>query len=94
MDALEFVLELGADGLPRGWIRRMKRSITTLVPVFNTNRMVEEYAERCYLPSHRRFTKLAGGHLKAAQELAEWRRRVRHERRADARRHPGGCCGS
>ena len=30
----------GTDGLPRGWIRRMKRSITTLVPVFNTNRMV------------------------------------------------------
>ena len=44
----------GADGLPRGWLRRMKRSIMTLVPVFNTNRMVQEYTERCYLPSHRR----------------------------------------
>lgn len=66
----------GADGLPRAWIRRMKRSITSLVPVFNTNRMVEEYLERCYLPSHRRFNTLTIENLKAAGELANWRRRI------------------
>jgi starch phosphorylase len=66
----------GNDGLPRGWTRRMKRSIMTLVPVFNTNRMVEEYAERCYVPSHERFTKLSAEHLKAARELAVWRQRI------------------
>ena len=66
----------GNDGLPRGWIRRMKRSIMTLVPVFNTNRMVEEYAERCYIPSHRRYSRLAANRLAAAKSLAAWRRRV------------------
>ncbi|MBX9626648.1 MAG: alpha-glucan family phosphorylase [Gemmataceae bacterium] len=66
----------GADGLPRGWIRRMKRSVSTLVPVFNTNRMVEEYTERCYAPSHRRFARLTADHLAAAKDLAGWRRRV------------------
>ncbi len=66
----------GSDGLPRGWIRRMKRSLTTLVPVFNTNRMVEEYLERCYLPSHRRFVELSAEGMKAAADLAAWRRRV------------------
>jgi starch phosphorylase len=66
----------GSDGLPRGWIRRMKRSITTLVPAFNTNRMVEEYLERCYLPSHRRFAELSAEGSKAAADLAAWRRRV------------------
>jgi len=66
----------GSDDLPRGWIRRMKRSITTLVPVFNTNRMVEEYLETCYLPSHRRFVELSTGGMKAATDLATWRRRV------------------
>jgi starch phosphorylase len=63
-------------GLPREWIRRMKRSIMTLVPVFNTNRMVEQYAERCYVPSARRAAKLSADHLRAAKELASWRRRV------------------
>jgi starch phosphorylase len=66
----------GSDGLPRGWIKRMKRSIATLVPVFNTNRMVEEYAERCYLPSHRRYAALSGDGLKAAGALAGWRRKL------------------
>jgi starch phosphorylase len=66
----------GADGLPREWIRRMKRSIMTLVPVFNTNRMVEEYTARCYLPSHHRAARLSADHLRAAKELAAWRRRL------------------
>ena len=65
-----------AGGLPREWIRRMKRSIMSLVPVFNTNRMVEQYTERCYVPSHRRAAKLSADHLNGARALAAWRRRV------------------
>jgi starch phosphorylase len=36
------------DGLPRKWIAMMKRSIQTLVPSYNSDRMVEEYATRIY----------------------------------------------
>jgi starch phosphorylase len=75
-DIVALFYNRGADGLPRGWIRRMKRSIMTCVPEFNTNRMVEEYAERCYLPSHRRYGKLGANHLAAAKALAGWRKRV------------------
>ena len=32
----------------------MKASIRTICPVFNTNRMVHEYAERFYLPASKR----------------------------------------
>ncbi len=35
-------------GLPRKWIAMMKRSIATLAPRFNSDRMVEEYARRIY----------------------------------------------
>ena len=63
-----------AEALPRQWIRRMKRSISTLVPVYNTNRMVEEYYKTCYLPSHHRFKTLSANHLAAAAELADWRK--------------------
>lgn len=38
-----------ADGLPAGWIERMKNSILTLAPVYNTDRMVREYTDRFYL---------------------------------------------
>jgi starch phosphorylase len=37
-----------ADGLPRKWISMMKNAIATLVPEFNSDRMVEEYARRIY----------------------------------------------
>jgi len=63
-----------AEALPRQWIRRMKRSISTLVPVYNTNRMVEEYYKTCYRPSHHRFQTLTADGLKAAEELADWRK--------------------
>ncbi|MEP6708216.1 MAG: alpha-glucan family phosphorylase [Pyrinomonadaceae bacterium] len=36
------------DGLPRKWLWMMKRSIITLGPEFNSDRMVAEYARRIY----------------------------------------------
>lgn len=36
------------QGIPRRWTAMMKRSIQTLVPVFSSDRMVAEYAERIY----------------------------------------------
>ncbi|HEU5329298.1 MAG TPA: alpha-glucan family phosphorylase [Thermomicrobiales bacterium] len=41
--------ERGLDGIPYGWTARMKRSIAQIAPVFNTDRMVREYAENIYL---------------------------------------------
>jgi glycogen phosphorylase len=34
--------------VPRRWVAMMKRSIQTLVPLFSSDRMVAEYAERIY----------------------------------------------
>lgn len=68
-----------SDGLPRGWIRMMKQSIATISPVFNTNRMVEQYARRCYVPSSARFGTLSTGNLRRAADLAQWRRRLQRD---------------
>jgi starch phosphorylase len=38
------------SGIPRAWIGRIRRAMATLVPVFNTWRMVREYAQKYYLP--------------------------------------------
>ena len=40
--------ERDAEAIPRRWIAMMKRSMQTLVPEFNSDRMVAEYAERIY----------------------------------------------
>lgn len=39
------------DGLPLGWIKRMKRTIRTLGWRFNADRMVMDYTQRCYIPA-------------------------------------------
>jgi glycogen phosphorylase len=39
------------QGVPRRWIERMKRTIRTLGWRFNTDRMVIDYTQNCYLPA-------------------------------------------
>lgn len=67
----------GSDGLPRGWIKMMKRAMATVCPVFNTNRMVQEYMEKCYAPSANRFARLTTDNLTRAAHLAQWRQRLK-----------------
>ncbi|HAK96822.1 MAG TPA: alpha-glucan phosphorylase [Planctomycetes bacterium] len=66
----------GPDGLPREWIGMMKTSMQRLCPVFNTNRMVEEYTERFYLPAILQWNWLAAESWSETRKLAEWRRKV------------------
>ncbi|MBK7672486.1 MAG: alpha-glucan family phosphorylase [bacterium] len=66
----------GVDGVPREWTRIMKNSMRTVNAEFNTNRMVEEYTERFYIPCLDNVRRMgADGHA-LATELARWRRRL------------------
>ncbi len=38
-----------ADGVPRRWLQRVRRAMSTLVPQFTTSRMVKEYTEKYYV---------------------------------------------
>ena len=66
-----------AQGIPRGWIAKMKASMRKLTPVFNTSRMVAEYAEKFYIPAHERHLRLAENHGQRIYPLVEWRKRLR-----------------
>ncbi len=39
-----------ASGIPLKWIKMIKESIGTIAPVYNTNRMVNEYVDKYYVP--------------------------------------------
>ncbi|MDW7710539.1 MAG: alpha-glucan family phosphorylase [Deferrisomatales bacterium] len=67
----------GDDGLSRGWISRMKHSMGRLTPVYNTNRMIREYAEHFYLPALQHWSRLSRSGFQAARALARWKERVR-----------------
>ena len=65
------------DGIPRAWVRRMKASIAAFCPVFNTSRMVTEYASKAYTPAAAGWQCLRSNDLAAARSLSEWLDRVR-----------------
>jgi starch phosphorylase len=66
-----------SDDVPREWVRIMKNSMRTVNAEFNTNRMVEEYTQRFYVPCMEQSHRLLGDGGKDARELATWRDTVR-----------------
>lgn len=65
-------------GVPRRWVQRMKQCIVRLAPVFNTNRMVQQYTERLYIPAAERARELAQDNLAGAIELAGFKQHLRN----------------
>jgi len=54
-----------------------KRSIMTLLPRFNSRRMVGEYVHRFYVPASERHHRFAADGFGLARDLAQWKKRVR-----------------
>jgi glycogen phosphorylase len=50
-EVIPLYYQVDKDGLPRGWISRMKRTIRTLGWRFNADRMVMDYTMKCYIPA-------------------------------------------
>jgi len=71
-EVIPMFYDRGPDDLPRRWIERMKAAMRSICPVFNTNRMVHEYAERFYLPAAKRYQRLTADGLAKARALAEY----------------------
>ncbi|UJX42485.1 alpha-glucan family phosphorylase [Desulfovibrio sp. JY] len=59
--------------LPRNWIRKMKDSISQLAPLYNSHRMVEDYARVAYVPALENYNRLTRDDCAAAKDLASWR---------------------
>ena len=72
-DIVPLFYERGRDGLPRGWLARMKAAMRDHAGVFNTNRMVRDYFERCYWISMERSERLGADNLARAKTLAQWK---------------------
>ncbi len=58
------------QGWPQRWIERVKQSMITLIPQFNTNTMVQGYAEQFYVPASEREDVFSREHFAVARELA------------------------
>ncbi len=62
----------GRNGLPKEWIARMKASMRSICPAFNTDRMVGEYTDRFYVPGIEHQSYLASNNAENARTLVRW----------------------
>jgi glycogen phosphorylase len=75
-DVVPLYYNRDSSAISRGWIAKMKSSMKKLCPLFNTNRMVAEYAERFYLPAAQRFQSLTENNSLRACSLVQWRSKI------------------
>lgn len=64
--------ERDVQGTPRLWVRMMRESISRLCPVFNTNRMVQEYTTRYYIPAIEQSVTMAADSFTRSREFSRW----------------------
>jgi starch phosphorylase len=62
-----------SDGLPLGWIARMKHCIQTLAPEYNTDRMVQDYTNKFYIKTSERFTRFNENENENALRFADFK---------------------
>jgi len=67
------------DGMTHspGWVRMAKRAMTTILPHFNAERMLDEYTTKFYVPASSRGRQYQLTECLAATEVAQWKTRVR-----------------
>ncbi|MEN9222931.1 MAG: alpha-glucan family phosphorylase [Thermostichus sp. BF3_bins_97] len=65
-----------SDGLPHQWIHRMKQTIRLNAPLFSTQRMVQEYAERAYIPLSGYYDRMRTDHFESARRFTRWHNHV------------------
>jgi starch phosphorylase len=76
-EVVPLFFEREPDGLPRRWMERVTHALATLPAVFSTDRMVEEYTERAYVPLAAEHIRMEMGGFQVARSRAARLRRLR-----------------
>jgi starch phosphorylase len=64
------------EGIPRGWIAKVRSSMSGLMPRFSSHRMLREYLEMAYIPAARSYRSRSSNGASKALDLEEWSSRL------------------
>ena len=64
-------------GYSPGWVEKCKRSMASVLPRFNSHRVLHDYARLFYGPAAAHGRRIRENDFRGARELAEWKTRVR-----------------
>jgi starch phosphorylase len=60
------------DGIPSGWVARMRESMARLTPRFSADRTVREYTEQHYIPAAASYRERAADKGAAGEQVVKW----------------------
>jgi len=61
------------QGIPTGWVARMRESMARLTPHFSADRTVREYTEQHYLPAAAAYASRAANQGAGGRQIVDWR---------------------
>ncbi|HET9699548.1 MAG TPA: alpha-glucan family phosphorylase [Burkholderiales bacterium] len=64
-------------GYSPDWVKMAKRSMATLMPVYNSSRMTGQYVSQFYEPAGRQHAQFSANGFDNARRLAQWKARIR-----------------
>ncbi len=67
----------GKMGFSPSWVKMAKRSMATIIPRFNSKRMVGDYLSNCYLPAARQHKLYTQNQYANSHRVADWKARVK-----------------
>lgn len=67
------------QGIPTGWVQRMRKSMSTLTPQFSANRTVREYTEKYYLPAATNYLRRAADKGAAGNRIVAAHRELKEK---------------
>jgi len=76
-DVVPLYYDRDKDGFPKGFVERQRHALATLPMVFDTDRMVREYAAEAYVPLAHAGVAISGDRCRAARERAQHKARMR-----------------
>jgi len=75
-DIIPLYYQRNEQGLPLQWIEKMKEAIKSILPQFNTDRMIKEYLVKLYLPAIDLGKKYQENDFQVAKNLAKWKEKI------------------
>lgn len=64
------------NGISNRWVDRMKNSIQSLAPLYNTDRMVQDYTNKYYVPTGERFERFSSNSSEIALRFADYKANI------------------
>lgn len=77
-EVIPLYFERNRQGYSRGWVRKAKSSMKSLIPRYSAHRMLMDYVRKFYQAAARQQVRFSEGNSSAAIALARWKKHVAH----------------